>query len=119
MGVFFLSFATKCDTEMTSLDTSSPLPGRRVLGETRAAECTEEDSAAAGTLCLDESGLWKQAVKLWMEWHQAQERLTAAMFHSRHNTAQQAALMQEMDQLDQLRWRAVELSQDMLASDGE
>lgn len=66
------------------------------------------------TLCANEQELWQQVVLLWMEWHTAQERLTAAMFRSRHDTAQQAELMQQMDQLDQLRWRAVELSQDML-----
>jgi hypothetical protein len=51
-----------------------------------------------------------------MEWHAVQERVTAAMFQSRHNPARQAELMEEMDQLDQLRWRAVELSQEMLSS---
>lgn len=61
-----------------------------------------------------EQGLWRQAVQLWMQWHMSQERLTAAMFRSRHDTALQAELLQEMDQLDQLRWRAVELSQEML-----
>jgi hypothetical protein len=61
----------------------------------------------------------QQAVLLWMEWHTAQERLTADMFRSRHDTAQQAELLEQMDQLDQLRWRAVELSQEMLSLTGE
>lgn len=82
-------------------------------------EGLEPQPSSATTFCLDENALWKQAVLLWMEWHQAQERLTAAMFRSRHDTAQQAELMQQMDQLDQLRWRAVELSQEMLSHSGE
>lgn len=84
-----------------------------------ADEGVEPQATMAATLCLDETALWKQAVLLWMEWHQAQERLTAAMFRSRHDTAQQSELMQQMDQLDQLRWRAVELSQEMLTHSGE
>jgi hypothetical protein len=79
----------------------------------------EPQATTATSLCLDENALWKQAVLLWMEWHQSQERLTAAMFRSRHDTAQQSELMQQMDQLDQLRWRAVELSQEMLSHSNE
>ena len=60
--------------------------------------------------------LWRQSVELWMKWHTAHERLTAAMFACRHEPAQQAEVMQEMDQLDQLRWRAVEISQELLSS---
>jgi len=69
-----------------------------------------------GQLCTGDEELWREAVELWVEWHNTQQQLTAAMFACRNNPAHQAELMQEMDQLDQLRWRAVEISQELLSA---
>ena len=63
-----------------------------------------------------DEALWRESVELWMQWHAGQEKLTTAMFACRHLPAEQAELMQEMDHLDQLRWRAVEISQELLSA---
>jgi len=58
--------------------------------------------------------LGREALRLWLKWNTAHEQLTAAMFQSRHDPARMAELMQEMDHLEQVRWRAVELSEELL-----
>ena len=58
--------------------------------------------------------LWRESLRLWLQWNQAHDALTAAMFDSRQDRARQSKLIEQMDQLDQLRWRAVELAQELL-----
>jgi hypothetical protein len=65
-------------------------------------------------LCDDNQELWRHSLELWVQWHQANESLTAAMFACRDDSARQAAIVEELDQLDQLKWRAIELSQELL-----
>ena len=53
----------------------------------------------------------RQALALWMQWNEAYERATSRMFDVGANPAQLEAVM---DQMDEVRRRAVELTQRVL-----
>jgi len=65
----------------------------------------------------NQAALWRDSLRLWLQWNEAHDALTAAMFESRQDAARQSELIEQMDQLDQLRWRAVELAQELLAGE--
>ena len=52
-----------------------------------------------------------EAIALWLRWNDVFEKATAAMFERRLNLQQ---LHESMDQADELRRKAVQLSQDLL-----
>ena len=53
----------------------------------------------------------KEALALWLKWNDVFEKATAAMFERRLNLQQ---LHDSMDQADELRRKAVQLSQELL-----
>jgi hypothetical protein len=54
---------------------------------------------------------FRDALVLWLRWNEAYERVTANMFCSGDDRRQLEALM---DQMDQLRRRAIKLSHELL-----
>lgn len=54
---------------------------------------------------------WREALVCWLRWNEAYENVTAIMYDKRQNPEQ---LEQLMDQMDALRRRAVELSEQLL-----
>ncbi len=65
---------------------------------------------------LGSENLWHEALQLWLRWNEEHDQITDAMFRARRDTRRLAALAERIDQIDQLRWRAVELSQTLLES---
>lgn len=63
--------------------------------------------------------LWREALRLWNDWHQRHEALCAELFEARADVARQAELIDRLDQLDQLRWRAAEMTQELLGETQE
>lgn len=57
---------------------------------------------------------WREALELWLRWSEEHERITAALFRARHDPERLESLSERIDQIDQLRWRAAELSQAIL-----
>ena len=80
------------------------------------------DAAALADACYfpdqsdSQAALWREALELWLHWHDEHDRITAAIYHARRHPQQLAKLADKLDQIDHLRWRAVELSQTLLES---
>ena len=55
----------------------------------------------------------QDALLLWLRWNSAYERSTAALYDARQNPREQEQIM---DQMDQLRQQAVNLSRELLDS---
>ena len=58
--------------------------------------------------------LRSEALRLWLDWNDAHEQIMVAMFGAKRDPSRMAELIEELDELDQLRWRAVELSSALL-----
>ena len=56
---------------------------------------------------------WREALICWLRWNEAYEHVNATMFDKRHSPEQLEHLM---DQMDQLRRRAIGLSHELLDS---
>ena len=56
---------------------------------------------------------YQDALLLWLRWNNAYERVTAAIYDARQDPKKQEQLMDEMDQL---RQQAVEISHELLDS---
>ena len=72
-----------------------------------------EDSSATD-LCNEqdaESAEWGKALSMWLEWSSTYEDIVSRMFHDGEDPQQLEALMDEMDQL---RHEAVELSEGLI-----
>lgn len=56
---------------------------------------------------------WREALVCWLRWNEAYEHVNATMFDKRHSPEQLERLM---DQMDELRRRAIGLSHELLDS---
>ncbi len=54
---------------------------------------------------------WREALELWLRWNSMYERVTEVAYDGREN---QQHLEDLMDQMDQIRLRAVDLSADLI-----
>ncbi len=85
--------------------TSSLVSGWPDAGQDSVSGARSSDSPAVTIAACEE------ALRFWMRWNDAYERVTSCMFDARHD---QRKLEDMMDQMDQLRRRAIELSQRLL-----
>ena len=70
-----------------------------------------QDPSDRGQASLGER--YQDALLLWLRWNSAYERSTAALYDARQNPREQEEIM---DQMDQLRQQAVNLSRELLDS---
>ncbi|MCE9543944.1 MAG: hypothetical protein K8T25_00235 [Planctomycetia bacterium] len=68
-------------------------------------------ASATAPLAADPLMPWKEAVMLWLSWNSTYEKLTAKMCKPGQDQAKLEILMDEMDQL---RKRAIELSEKLI-----
>ena len=66
---------------------------------------------AASSLDADEAARWNQVLGMWLQWSTAYEEVAGRMFEEGENAEKLEALL---DELDQLRLDAVELSEGLL-----
>ena len=80
-------------------------------------EPSAEDALVAPPLVVDPppaaEPAWRTAIELWLRWNTAQEKVTAFMFSHGHDRQQVEDLL---DQVEQLRHRAVKLSEQLIGS---
>jgi hypothetical protein len=90
---------------------SSPLP---VPDGDPAAPATvsdkQQDEAGASSWILK----WSEALMLWLSWNSTFEKVTAKMYAENCNPTKMEALMDEMDEL---RRRAVDLSEQLISQE--
>lgn len=67
--------------------------------------------AGFGVPSVERDELWREAIGLWLAWNRGHEQVTAALFLSRHDPEK---MTDWLDQLEQLRWRAIELSESLM-----
>jgi hypothetical protein len=60
----------------------------------------------------DTDPTWRDALQLWLRWNTAHAELTSRMFEVQNNSAMMEDLL---DQVEQLRLQAVELSEQLIA----
>jgi hypothetical protein len=60
----------------------------------------------------DTDPTWRDALQLWLSWNAAHTELTSCMFEVQHNSAMLEDLL---DQVEQLRLKAVKLSEQLIA----
>lgn len=58
--------------------------------------------------------LFHEALDLWLRWNVEHDQATQELFGARRDAGKLAELLERMDQIAQLRWRAIELSQTLL-----
>ena len=56
---------------------------------------------------------WRSVLELWLRWNQTYESVTESMYQA---GLDQRKLEQTMDQMDQLRFQAIELSRQLVES---
>jgi hypothetical protein len=81
------------------------LPPLDTLAWSSITETTEPQASARQ---LD---AWREVVALWLNWNAAYENITERLFSLRHD---QQALEDALDELDQVRQRAVCLSRQLV-----
>lgn len=54
---------------------------------------------------------WREALMLWLSWNKTYEKVTERMYREHSN---QEKLQDMMDEMDQLRWRAVNLAEQLV-----
>jgi len=62
--------------------------------------------------------LYREALDLWLRWTAEHDQVTHELFAARRDPGKMAELLERMDQIDQLRWRAIDLSQTLLEKRG-
>lgn len=80
-------------------------PGSATENDSQDAELRVDSSHA------DEQKAWQEAVMLWLSWNSTYEKLTAKMYRPGTDQRKIEALMDEMDQL---RTRAIDLSEELI-----
>ena len=90
---------------MFSTLTQSP-PCER-SAETGSGSRESRDQSRADQL----NALWREALTMWLCWSEGHEQLTSQMFEAREDSRQLADLL---DQMEQLRWRAMEMTRELL-----
>ncbi len=74
--------------------------------------CSQLNVATAGNSSANRATVpWREALELWLRWNSMYERVTELAYDGREN---QQHLEDLMDQMDQIRRRAVNLSADLI-----
>ena len=85
------------------------------LEKLEAAQRLAEQCSALDDAELDTNGAsakaWRDALGLWLQWNQAHEQITRALFD---NGKPDQQLEDVMDHLDRMRKKAVELSEGLI-----
>jgi hypothetical protein len=96
---------TGCPVEDFDIrDHIGAIVGELATEDSATEDSATEDSAAEGTE-------WTQVLTMWLRWSDAYEEITSRMYRDGENAAHLESLMDEMDQL---RQAAVELSEGLL-----
>jgi hypothetical protein len=76
------------------------------------SHCEQRDAPVHAAMdSADSSARYREALSLWLDWNRAYETVTAQMFDNRGDVA---AMREMMDRMDEVRRRAVELSQALI-----
>jgi len=86
-------------------------PGSPVLGPISVSPPSESHPTPANVALAQTAYQMEAALRLWLEWNEAYEDLTAQMFQAASDFARMEALA---DHLDQLRQQAVAASRELL-----
>jgi hypothetical protein len=93
-------------------------PSVKKPGRLSAASTVDERSWISGEDCPNERArkrlpdAWRDAVRLWLQWNTAYERVVQGLYQHGHDPCRLEDLM---DQMDQVRRRAVRLSRELLS----
>ncbi len=98
------------------MTTDVPSPASRTSRECGAAAPSGAAAAWSGSATECQSGSpnssFEEALRLWLNWNDAYEKLTSHMFEVGEDQEQLEALM---DHVDRIRQQAVDLSRKMLS----
>ena len=93
-------------------------PSVKKPGRMSAASVVDERLWTSGEDCQDgrarepQPDAWRDAVRLWLQWNTAYERVTEGLYQFGHDPCRLEDLV---DQMDQVRRRAVRLSRELLS----
>lgn len=86
-------------------------PGAHVLGPISVPPSSESRGTSSDISPAQTAARMQTALRLWLDWNEAYERLTARMFQAAGDFARMEALA---DEIDQLRQQAVAASRELL-----
>ena len=96
-------------------DKRYPMQSSNSMADVEAAQHFAENKAeSSGNQLNDVDAEWNEALMLWLSWNSTYEKVTAKMCKPGHNASK---LERMMDEMDQLRNRAIETTERLLESE--